>query len=195
MHMLPKSSVLLRGRGICGRSVVGIVEGVTPGLTVDNSQFIRILISRNRGPRQRKRRWSRKPVSDPRREVTTASMMVKRSVDQTKRHLLQDQLKLRRRGGEPFTTAWSSSLQLCLFASCIRTETLLVLLLLQPQCLVLLVARFFALLLLLVLRLALLLLLFLLRLALFVHLPLLHKEVSLLRCGLVLLPLVLLILI
>ena len=53
----------------------------------------------------------------------------------------------------------------------------------------------FALLLLLVLRLALLLLLFLLRLALFVHLPLLHKEVSLLRCGLVLLPLVLLILI
>ena len=132
-------------------------------------------------------------MSDPRREVTNS--LVKGSVDQIKRHLLQDQLELRRRGGEPFTTAWSSSLQLCLFASCIRTETLLVLLLLQPQCLVLLVARFFALLLLLVLRLALLLLLFLLRLALFVHLPLLHKEVSLLRCGLVLLPLVLLILI
>ncbi len=74
--MLPKSSVLLRGRGICGRSVVGIVEGVTPGLAVANSQFIRILISRTRGPRQRKQRrgrWSRKPVSDPRREVTTAA--------------------------------------------------------------------------------------------------------------------------
>ena len=108
-------------------------------------------------------------------------MLVKRSADQTKRHLLQDELELRRRGGEPFTTAWSSPLQLCLFASCIRTETFLLLLLLQPQCLVLL--------------LALLLLLFLLRLALFLHLPLLHKEVSLLRCGLLLLPLVLLILI
>ena len=73
--------------------------------------------------------------------------------------------------------------------------TLLVLLLLQAQCLVRLVARFFARLLLLVLRLALLLLLFLLRLALFVHLLLLHWELSQLRCGLVLLPLVLLIVI
>ena len=122
-------------------------------------------------------------------------MLVKRSADQTKRHLLQDQLELRRRGGEPFTTAWSSSPQFCLFASCIRTVTLLIPLLLQAHCLVQLVARFFSRLLLLVLRLALLLLLFLLRLALFVHLPLLHKEVSLLRCGLVLLPRVLLILI
>ena len=72
-QMLPVRSVLLRGRGIRCRSVVGLIEGVTPGLVAGTSQRIRISISRTLGASERKRqrcRGSWQPVSEPWCEVT-----------------------------------------------------------------------------------------------------------------------------
>ena len=96
-----RKNQLFSGGGV-GYNLAGLVEGVTSGLTAGTSQCIRI--SRTRGPRERQRRLghgSREPVSEPRCVVINS--MVKRFVDQTKRHLLQNELEICRRGGEPLS--------------------------------------------------------------------------------------------